>query len=101
MNSSTWKNSALFLVYDEGGGFFDHVAPPRVDAYGLGFRVPSLASVNHQFDTSTPGANNDAANGQAVGPPAPPRDGLPHIGDFSEAFDFSQDPNYHPSLPFL
>ncbi len=135
MDSSAWKNSVLFLTFDEGGGFFDHVAPPRVDAYGLGFRVPmliispyarrgyvsgqlyehnsilkfierrfglpSLASVNHQFDTSTPGANNDAANGQAVGPPAPPRDGLPHIGDFSEAFDFSQDPNYHPSLPFL
>jgi phospholipase C len=106
-----------------------------VDAYGLGFRVPtliispyarrgyvsgqlyehnsilkfierrfglpSLASVNHQFDTSTPGANNDAANGQAFGPPAPPHDGLPQIGDFSEAFDFSQDSNYHPSLPFL
>jgi phospholipase C len=65
------------------------------------FGLPSLASVNHQFDTSTPGTNNDAANGQALGPPAPPHDGLPHIGDFSEAFDFSQDPNYHPSLPFL
>jgi phospholipase C len=135
MDSSAWKNSVLFLTFDEGGGFFDHVAPPRVDAYGLGFRVPtliispyarrgyfsgqlyghssilkfierrfglpSLASVNHQFDTSTPGNNNDAANGQALGPPAPPHDGLPHIGDFSEAFDFSQDPNYHPSLPFL
>jgi len=134
-DSSAWKNSVLFLVYDEGGGFFDHVAPPQVDAYGLGFRVPmliispyarrgyvsgqlyehssilkfierrfglpSLASVNHQFDTSTPGTNNDAANGQAFGPPARPRDGLAHIGDFSEAFDFSQDPNYHPSLPFL
>ncbi len=135
MNSSAWKNSVLFLTYDEGGGFFDHVAPPQVDAYGLGFRVPmliispyarrgyvsgqlyehssilkfierrfglpSLASVNHQFDTSTPGTNNDAAHGQAFGPPAPPRDGLRHIGDFSEVFDFSQNSNYHPSLPSL
>ena len=135
MDSSAWKNSALFFVYDEGGGFFDHVAPPQVDAYGLGFRVPmliispyarrgyvsgqlyehgsilkfierrfglpSLASVNHQFDTSTPGSNNDAADGQAFGPPAPPHDGLPHIGDFSEVFDFAQHPNYHPSLPSL
>jgi phospholipase C len=135
MASRAWKTSVLFLTWDEGGGFFDHVAPPQVDAYGLGFRVPmliispyarqghvsgqlyehssilkfiehrfglpSLASVNHQFDTSTPSSNNNAAIGQAFGPPAPPRDGLPHIGDFSEVFDFSQDPNYHPSLPFL
>ncbi|HEV2580632.1 MAG TPA: alkaline phosphatase family protein, partial [Ktedonobacteraceae bacterium] len=42
MASSSWKSSALFLTYDEGGGFFDHVAPPQVDAYGLGFRVPTL-----------------------------------------------------------
>jgi phospholipase C len=133
MQSSLWKSSALFLTYDEGGGYFDHVAPPQVDAYGLGFRVPTLvvspwarrgyisgqlyehssilkfierrfglptlASVNHQFDTSTPGQNNDAANGAATGPAAPPRDGLPQLGDFYEVFDFSQNPDYHPSLP--
>jgi phospholipase C len=29
MSSSLWKSSALFLTYDEGGGFFDHVAPRR------------------------------------------------------------------------
>src|SRR5712692_4548718 len=131
--SSLWTSSALFFTYDEGGGYFDHVAPPKVDAYGLGFRVPtlvispyarrgyisgqlyehssilkfierrfglpSLASVNHQFDTHTPGKNNDAANGKAFGPPAPPRDGLSHLGDFYEAFDFTQNPNYHPKLP--
>src|SRR5260370_1563563 len=135
MDSSAWKNSVLFLVYDEGGGFFDQVAPPQLDASGLAFRVPmliispyarrgyvsgqlyehssilkfierrfgvpSLDSVNHQSDASTPGTNNDAAHGQAFGPPARPRDGLPQIGDLSEAFDFSQDPDYHPSLPFL
>lgn len=130
--SSSWTSSALFFTYDEGGGYFDHVAPPQLDAYGLGFRVPtlvvspwarrgyvsgqlyehssilkfierrfglpSLASVNHQFDTSTPGTNNDAANGQPSGPPAPPRDGLSQIGDFYEAFDFTQKPNYYPKL---
>src|SRR6266702_1407317 len=91
MNSNLWTSSVLFFTYDEGGGFFDHVAPPQVDAYGMGLRVPmlvispwakrgyvsgqlyehasilkfierrfglpSLASVNHQFDTSTPGQN--------------------------------------------
>src|SRR6266851_1333097 len=32
MNSSLWTSSVLFLTYDEGGGFFDHVPPPQVDA---------------------------------------------------------------------
>jgi phospholipase C len=40
--SSSWTSSAFILTYDEGGGFFDHVAPPQVDAYGMGFRVPTL-----------------------------------------------------------
>ena len=132
MNSSSWQSSAMFFTYDEGGGFFDHVAPPQVDAYGLGMRVPTLvispwarrgyvsgqlyehasmlkfmerlfglptlASINHQFDTSTPGTNNDAANGKPTGPAAPPRDGLAQLGDFFEAFDFTQNPNYYPAL---
>jgi phospholipase C len=135
MQSSAWKSSVFFLTYDEGGGYFDHVAPPQVDAYGMGFRVPTLvispyakrgfvsgqlyehasilkfierrfelptlASVNHLFDSSTPGVNNDAAHGNASGPPAPPRDGLSAIGDFYEVLDFSQDPNYQLSLPSL
>lgn len=40
--SSAWASTALFLTYDEGGGFFDHVAPPVFDAYGAGMRVPTL-----------------------------------------------------------
>src|SRR5579884_965407 len=132
MQSHLWKSSAFFLTYDEGGGYFDHVAPPQVDAYGLGFRVPTLvvspwarrgyisgqlyehssllkfierrfglptlASINHQFDTATPGQNNDAANGAATGPAAPPRDDLAELGDFYEVFDFSQNPDYYPAL---
>jgi phospholipase C len=38
--SPLWPRSAFLLTYDEHGGFFDHVAPPQVDAYGLGIRVP-------------------------------------------------------------
>jgi phospholipase C len=38
--SNVWKSSAFLLTYDEHGGFFDHVAPPQVDAFGLGVRVP-------------------------------------------------------------
>jgi phospholipase C len=39
-SSSLWKQSAFLLTDDEHGGFFDHAAPPRIDAYGLGVRVP-------------------------------------------------------------
>jgi len=42
IHSPVWPSTAFFLTYDEGGGFFDHVAPPRFDAYGAGFRVPTL-----------------------------------------------------------
>ncbi len=38
--SPLYPRSAFLLTYDEHGGFFDHVAPPQVDAYGLGIRVP-------------------------------------------------------------
>jgi phospholipase C len=50
------------------------------------FGLPTLASINHQFDVSTPGANNDAAGGAPTGPPAPPRDRLTSIGDLTECF---------------
>jgi len=53
------------------------------------FGLPTLASVNHLFDTSTPGGgNNEAANGQSFGPPAPPRDGIRGIGNLMECFAF-------------
>ncbi len=40
-NSSAWASSAYIHTYDEAGGYFDHVAPPQVDAFGLGIRVPT------------------------------------------------------------
>src|SRR5215469_9831660 len=122
-NSYAWDSSAYIITYDESGGFFDHVPPPQLDAYGLGFRVPTwvispfarkahlepavyehtsilkfietifglptLASVNHRFDTATPGGpNNEASGGNPVGPPAPPRDGRSDIGNLLECFQF-------------
>jgi phospholipase C len=40
--SKYWDSIAVFLTWDDFGGFFDHVAPPQVDKYGYGFRVPCL-----------------------------------------------------------
>jgi phospholipase C len=40
--SSAWNDSAFLLAYDDWGGWYDHVAPPQVDDFGYGFRVPAL-----------------------------------------------------------
>lgn len=124
MQSSAWGSSAYIVTYDEAGGYFDHVAPPQLDAFGLGIRVPTwvispwakpshleptlyehtsilkfieavfglptLASVNHAFDVATPvGSNYQAAGSSATaGPPAPPRDGRPEVGNLLECFTF-------------
>jgi phospholipase C len=42
MKSPYWKNSAIFVTWDDYGGFYDHVPPPQIDAFGLGPRVPAL-----------------------------------------------------------
>ena len=40
--SSFWPNTTIFVMWDEWGGWYDHVAPPYVDYDGLGLRVPLL-----------------------------------------------------------
>jgi len=42
MTSSSWDSSAFMWTYDDSGGWYDHVSPPAVDAYGYGFRSPGL-----------------------------------------------------------
>jgi phospholipase C len=42
MNSSQWSSSAVFLFWDDFGGFYDHVAPVNLDQFGLGIRVPLI-----------------------------------------------------------
>ncbi|MDQ2907879.1 MAG: hypothetical protein M3R44_00840 [Candidatus Eremiobacteraeota bacterium] len=37
-----WNSTAIFITWDDWGGWFDHVVPPQVDAMGLGFRVPLI-----------------------------------------------------------
>jgi LPXTG-motif cell wall-anchored protein len=40
--SPAWKDTAIIVTYDENGGFWDHVAPPKMDQWGPGSRVPAL-----------------------------------------------------------
>lgn len=42
MQSRYWRDSVIFLTWDDYGGFYDHVPPPQMDAFGLGPRVPAL-----------------------------------------------------------
>jgi phospholipase C len=42
MQGPAWNSTAIFVTYDDFGGFYDHVAPPQLDQNGLGPRVPLL-----------------------------------------------------------
>jgi phospholipase C len=42
MQSKYWERSAFMWTYDDWGGWYDHVPPPQVDAYGFGPRAPAL-----------------------------------------------------------
>lgn len=41
-NSAYWKDTAIFITWDDWGGWFDHVAPPIINSYEYGFRVPLI-----------------------------------------------------------
>ncbi|HTU83540.1 MAG TPA: alkaline phosphatase family protein [Candidatus Acidoferrales bacterium] len=41
-HSSLWSTTAIFVVWDDWGGWYDHVVPPQLDRMGLGFRVPMI-----------------------------------------------------------
>ncbi len=42
MESKFWRSTAIFITWDDWGGYYDHVPPPTVDYFGLGIRVPLL-----------------------------------------------------------
>jgi phospholipase C len=42
MKGPQWESTAIFISWDDWGGFYDHVAPPAVDEFGYGIRVPGL-----------------------------------------------------------
>jgi len=42
MQGPNWPTTAIFLVWDDFGGFYDHVPPPGIDQFGLGPRVPFI-----------------------------------------------------------
>lgn len=116
MQGSDWSSSAIFLTWDDWGGFYDHVAPPRVDRNGYGLRVPGLVIspyakqgyIDHQtlsFDAYLKFIEDDFLNGQRLDPatdgrpdPRPTvREDVAILGNLVNDFDFSQTPR--PPLP--
>ena len=94
--SPFWNSTAVFVVWDDWGGWYDHVAPRQLDAMGLGFRVPLIvvspyakhgyvSHVQHEFGSILRFAEETF--------------GLPSLGqadaradDLGDCFDFRQTP---------
>ena len=79
MRSPDWSSTAIFLAWDDWGGFYDHVAPPKVDAQGYGLRVPALVIspyakrgyIDHQvlsFDAYLKFIEDDFLSGARIDP---------------------------------
>jgi phospholipase C len=113
-----WDSTAIFLAWDDWGGFYDHVAPPHVDVNGYGLRVPGIVIspyakrgfVDHQtlsFDAYAKFIEDDFLGGQRLDPrtdgrpdPRPDvRESLPVLGDLTRDFNFDQAPQPPAVLP--
>ena len=118
MQGPEWNSTAIFLDWDDWGGFYDHVPPPKVDENGYGLRVPGLVIspyakhgyIDHQtlsFDAFAKFIEDDFLGGQRLDPqtdgrpdPRPDvRETAPVLGDLRNDFDFSQSPQPPLVLP--
>jgi phospholipase C len=118
MKGPEWKSTAIFLAWDDWGGFYDHVAPPKVDANGYGLRVPALVIspyarrgfVDHQvlsFDAYLKFIEDDFLGGARLDPktdgrpdPRPTvRENVKILGNLVDDFDFSKPPQRKLVLP--
>jgi phospholipase C len=111
MRGKDWKSTAIFLAWDDWGGFYDHVTPPSVDRLGYGLRVPGLVIspyarrgyIDHQtlsFDAYAKFIEDDFLGGQRLDPatdgrpdPRPDvRENEPILGSLVRDFNFKQKP---------
>ncbi len=116
-NGPQWKNTVLMILFDEWGGFFEHVAPPRVIAPNnldtdlvngkalLGFRVPTVIASPFTFGTGVNGALYDHTAALKLIewrwglPPLTARDGSPDINNPATSFNFRSPNAKVPTLP--
>jgi phospholipase C len=118
MESPDWNSTAIFLAWDDWGGFYDNVIPPVIDQNGYGFRVPALVIspyarkgyIDRQtlsFDAYLKFIEDDFLNSQRIDPktdgrpdPRPTvRENVPQLGNLEQDFDFTQTPHSPLILP--
>lgn len=111
MKSPYWDSTAIFLSWDDWGGFYDHVKPPDVNYFGYGLRVPGLVIsayarphyIDHQtlsHDAYLKFIEDDFLDGSRIDPRTDGRpdpraqvpENAPQLGDLRNDFDFSQAP---------
>ena len=111
MQGPDWSSTAIFLSWDDWGGFYDHVVPPTVDENGYGLRVPGIVIspyakqgyIDHQtlsFDAYAKFIEDDFLNGQRLDPktdgrpdPRPTvRENVAILGNLVNDFNFNQTP---------
>jgi phospholipase C len=116
--SREWKSTAIFLAWDDWGGFYDGVRPPTIDLNGYGFRVPGLVIspyarrhyIDHEqlsFDAYDKFIEDDFLGGQRLNPktdgrpdPRPDvREDAPGLGNLVRDFNFNQAPHAPVILP--
>ena len=118
MRSPNWDSTAIFVSWDDWGGFYDHVAPPSVDVNGYGLRVPGLVISPYarqgfidkqtlSFDAYDRFIEDDFLQGKRIDPRS---DGRPDprtsvredaavLGNLTADFDLNQQPRAPLLLP--
>jgi phospholipase C len=118
MQSPDWDSTAIFLTWDDWGGFYDHVVPPVVDRNGYGLRVPGIVispyakqgMIDHQTlshdayskfieDDFLGGARLDPSTDGRPDPRPDVRENNPILGNLAFDFDFNQTPRPPLILP--
>ena len=111
MQSPDWSSTAIFITWDDWGGFYDQVVPPTVDALGYGMRVPGLVIspyaragfVDHQtlsFDAYLKFIEDDFLGGQRLDPASDGRpdsrkvvaENITGLGNLVKDFNFTRAP---------
>jgi phospholipase C len=118
MRGPDWNSTVIFLAWDDWGGFYDHVVPPKVDSNGYGLRVPALVIspyarkgfIDHQVlsfdaynkfieDIFLGGARLDPHTDGRPDPRTDVREDAEVLGDLFADFNFNQKPRPPMLLP--
>ena len=97
MRTKHWRDTAVFMIWDDFGGFYDHVPPPQLDVMGLGPRVPLLIispwAKNGYIDSTTYEFSSVLKFIETVHGLDPLTDRDAQADPMLAAFDFDQDPS--------